>query len=88
MSSKGDCDRERDRRRSSVVPRGVTSVTVDSTHDIEPRNTEDFSHSLGLAVSPLDCDVRTEYWCHCCFKYDSDRPLVSCLFTDTTQSND
>ena len=30
-----------------------------STHDIEPRHTEDFSHSLGLAVSPLDCDVRT-----------------------------
>ena len=59
MSSKGDCDRERDRRRSSVVPHGATSSTADSTHDIEPRRTEDFSHSPGLAVSPLYRDVRT-----------------------------
>ena len=59
MAPQGDCDRERDSRRTSVVPRGVTSATADSTHDIEPRHTEDFSHSLGLAVSLLDCDVRT-----------------------------
>ena len=59
MSSQGDHDRERDSRRSSVVSRGATSATVDSTHDIEPRNTEGFSRSLGLTVSPLDCDVRT-----------------------------
>ena len=32
---------------------------IDCTHDIEPRHTEEFSHSLGLSVSPLDCDVRT-----------------------------
>ena len=37
MSSQGYCDRKRDSRRSSVVPRGATSTTVDSTHDIEPR---------------------------------------------------
>ena len=59
LLSKGDCDRERDSRRSSVVPRGATSTTVDSIHGLEPRNTEYFSRSLGLAVSPLDCDVRT-----------------------------
>ena len=59
MSSQGDCDRERDSRRSSGSPRGATSATVDSTHDIQPRNTEDFSLSLGLAAFPLDCDVRT-----------------------------
>ena len=49
--SKGDCYRERDRRRSSVVPRGMTSATADSTHDIEPHHNEDFSRSLRLAVS-------------------------------------
>ena len=59
MAPQGDCDRERDSRRSSVVPRGATGATADSTHDIEPRHNEDFSHSLGLAVSPLDYDVRT-----------------------------
>ena len=59
MFSQGDCDRERDNRRSSLVPRGATSATAYSTHDIKPRHTEDFSHSLGLAVSPLDGDVRT-----------------------------
>ena len=60
ISSHGDCNRERDSRRSFVVPRGATSATADSTHDIEPRNTEDCSHSLGLPVSPLyeNCDVR------------------------------
>ena len=40
------------------MPHGATSATVDSTHDIEPRNTEDFSRSLGLVVSPLECDIR------------------------------
>ena len=38
------------------MPHGATSATVDSTHDIEPRNTEDFSRSLGLVVSPLECE--------------------------------
>ena len=52
MAPQGDCDRERDSRRSSVVPRGATNATV--THDIEPRNTLGFSRALGLAVSPLD----------------------------------
>ena len=42
MSSQGDCDRERDGRRSSVVPRGAPSATADSTHDIKPRHTEGF----------------------------------------------
>ena len=53
MSSQGDYDRERDSRRTSVVPRGVTSATADSTHDIEPRHTEDFSHSRTCCFSAL-----------------------------------
>ena len=38
MFSEGDCDRERDSRRASVVPRGVASTTDDNTHNIESRN--------------------------------------------------
>ena len=59
MCSQSDCDRKRDSRQSSVVPRGATGATADSTHDIEARITEDFSHTLRLAVSPLSCDMRT-----------------------------
>ena len=33
---------ERESRRSSVVPRGATGATDDSTHDIESCNTEGF----------------------------------------------
>ena len=51
-------DRELDSHHSSVVPQGASGTTDDSTHDIEPRNTEDFSRSLGLVVSPLECDIR------------------------------
>ena len=58
MSCKDNCGRELDNLRSSVAPRGATSAAGESTHDIELRDFEDFSRSLGLAVSPLERDVR------------------------------
>ena len=48
MFSQGDRGRERDNRRSSVVPRGATSATADSTDDVEPRHNEDSSRYLDL----------------------------------------
>ena len=48
MSSQGVHGRERDGRRSSVAPRGAASGTVNGWHDIDSRDAEDFSGSLGF----------------------------------------
>ena len=44
-----------------MAPRGATSVTVNGSYDIDSRDAEDFSGSLGFPASPLECkcDLRT-----------------------------
>ena len=56
MSYQGAYDRKHYSRRSSLVPRGTTSASVNGSHDIGPCDPEDCPSLLGFPVSPLECE--------------------------------